>query len=91
MEFNEYETHCNEQPAIKVRGHDVVIISPALARITIHCLWPPPHINQPPTDEQRVFVMTQTQNVVNYLLAEEFILGGGTGVGILVETKHKKD
>lgn len=89
-ENNEYEMLCNEQPAILVRGHEVVLISTTMARIAIQCPWPLPRIGQMPTDEQKTFVMNQTQSVVNYLLAEDFIKGGGAGVGIIVETKHSK-
>ena len=84
------EPDYNEQPAIQVRGHQVIILSSTMARITIQCPWPLPPINQMPTDEQKNFVMNQTQSVVNYLLAEDFIKGGGAGVGIIVETQHKK-
>lgn len=88
--MNQYEQRCNEAPAFKVHGHDVVLMSPYMAKITIQCPWPAPHVGQAPTESQITFVKTQTQSVVNYLLAEQFMVNGGAGVGIMVETNHQK-
>lgn len=83
MEFNEYETQCNED-CFKVCGQDVSLLSPHIAKITIHVPWA---VNEPPTEERKTFVMNATNKVVNYLLAEGMIDGGGNGLGIMVETQ----
>lgn len=82
--MNQYEQNCNQEPPFKVMGQDVVLMSPTRAKITIHCPW---GRKDPVTPERQTFVMTKTENVVNYMLAEQLMVNGGSGVGIEVETE----
>jgi hypothetical protein len=71
-ELNPWEQTCHDQ-CLKVRGHDVAIVSPTNIKITVHCPWNAPRIGERPTQHQQTWFMTQTQAVVNYLVNEQFI------------------
>jgi len=83
-EHNEYETRCNEETFL-IRGQEVCLLSPTIARVTIQCPFP---ATNHPTEEQKTFVMRNTQSVVNYMLTEGIM--SKTGVGIMVLTNHPK-
>jgi len=82
--FNEYETNCNEQ-SFKVRGHDVKILSPNVAKITVRCPWNRP---DPSNSVHQSFVMNQCQFLVNYLVAEDMLK---QGAGIILEAKYQSE
>jgi len=72
------------QKTFQVRGHKVKFLTPQAARITIKC---PFGRTDAATLEQRVFVMNNTQSVVNYMIQEGFMSPHG-GINIMVLTSH---
>ena len=68
----------------EVHGHEVAMLSPLVARVTIKC---PFGRIQAANLEQQSFVMNQTQSVVNYMLKEGFLSPDGA-INIMVLTSH---
>lgn len=77
-------THESTTAPFQVHGHEVSLLSPLFARVTIKC---PFARTNTVSLEQREFVMNQTQSVVNYMMKEGFLSAGG-GIGIMVLTSH---
>jgi len=75
-----------------IQGQKVEVFSPVSARITIKCPFPHPRIGETPTLEQKVFVMSKTQNIINYMLAEGILdnKNGKEQIGIEVLTDHNQ-
>lgn len=76
-----------EEPPIKVAGHDVIFLSPTVAKITIHCPWPTPHIGMAITQEQVTFVKRNTEWVIHYM-QEQGMVDKTMGMNIIVEIEH---
>ena len=87
--MNTFEQKCNEAPPIKIAGHDVMFLSPTVAKITIHCPWPTPHIGATITEQQVAFVKRNTEWVIHYMQEQEMI-DKAVGMNIMVETEHLK-
>lgn len=87
--MNQFEQRCNEQ-TIKVRGHEVTLFSPTQVKVTVNCPWPRPRLGQHPTEAQQRWFVVQSQNVVNYLLAEQIVRNDGGRVNVQIESEFAK-
>lgn len=79
----QYSLEAMAEPFL-VHGHKVILFSPAFAQVIIKCSFAR---SCAASEEQKEFVLNQTQSVVTYLLTEG-ILPRGEGLGIMVLTSH---
>ena len=75
---------------LMVNGEKVVLFSPVYARITIRCPFPPRHINEPPTLEEKQFVMNRATSILHYMRFEGMLNEKLGTVNIEVLTEFSK-